>query len=128
VDRYVTRVVDSGLRGQVVVIGPVKNAADIEKKLGVDLAGYARGYNADDLAHAINRHGSDPTPITKADLASYYRWASETPILMATPVSKGGKTARVSYSVKEGGKTFLVTETILPRAKLIALKTMRVRK
>lgn len=124
-DGFIAKVLDGGQRGRLARLGPVRNASEIEDRLGISLRGYGRGLNADDVAHTMRRHGNDPAPITRSDLANYYGWANTQRIDTAYSASTRGKPATLTYAFTAEGHAYRVTETINPRTRLITLKTMR---
>lgn len=73
----------------------------------------------------MGRHGNDPAPITRSDIASYRRWAETRPIDTAYRVSSKGKPATITYAFEENGYRYRVTEVVNPNSRLITLKTMR---
>jgi hypothetical protein len=125
VERFIDQVLDRGDRGRLVRLGPVRNAVAIKNRLGIDVSRFGRGLNANDVAHVVRRHGADPTPITRSDLASYRRWADSKPIIAAYPSNARGRPASITYAFEESGYRYNMSETINSQARLITLKTMR---
>ena len=130
VRRFVDRSIDQGVRGRNAAVGPVTNAAEIERRLDINLTGFHRGYSSDDTWHAYRKHGPlgrDARPITREEIADYPAIIDRAHLLTAWPPPlRSGKTARVTYELINGDERMVITESILPRERLIVLKTMRV--
>ena len=132
--QFIRRQAEIGESDQVLVLGLVKNHADISARSGIDVQGWKRVMPGGEVRHAWKDHGPGSKPaaegqpaLTRKHLRSVKEIVARAHTIEFQPRTRARSTPRMAYTATIDGQEVVYVEAFWPRRKMLAFKTMYVR-